>query len=69
MSLNITIKKTPNSFITFASAGSMSSTVQDKLLQKATELKMEGRNGFTQRQKTSPVTLPSTHDFGPRPTL
>ena len=39
--------KTPNSLIMFLSVSSISSTMQDILLQKLTELKMEGRMIFT----------------------
>ena len=40
LTLNISIKKTPNYSITFSSANSISNTMQDKLLLKSTELKM-----------------------------
>ena len=43
--------------------------MQDILFQKSTELKMEGRKIFTQRQKSNPVTWPSKHEFGPRPII
>ena len=39
--------KTPNSLIKFLSASSKSSTLQDILLQKSTEMKKEGKKSFT----------------------
>ena len=61
--------KTPNSLLTFEPASSISSTMQDILLQKSTDLKMQGRRSFTYRQKSSAVTWPSKQEFGPRPIL
>ena len=57
--------KSPNSLLTFLSASSICSTMQDILLQKSAELKIESRRSFTQSQKSSPVTWPSEHEFGP----
>ena len=39
--------KSPSSLIMFFSVSSISSTIKDTLLQKSTELKMEGRKSFT----------------------
>ena len=39
--------KSPSSLMTFFSVSSISSTMQDILLQKTTELKMKGRKSFT----------------------
>ena len=39
--------KSPSSLIMFFSVSSMSSTIKDILIQKSTELKMEGRKSFT----------------------
>ena len=39
--------KSPSSLIMFLSVSSISSTMQDMLLQKSTELKMEGRKSST----------------------
>ena len=44
---NLPSMKTPNSLITFLSASSKSSTMQQKLLQKSTKLQIEGRKSFT----------------------
>ena len=56
VSLNSSIKKTPSSLIMFLSASWLSSTMQDILLQKSLELKMESRKSFGSKQKSSPVT-------------
>ena len=40
-------KKSPSSLTMFFSVSSISSTIQDILFQKTTELKMEGRKIFT----------------------
>ena len=47
----------------------MCSTMQDILLQKSTESKIQGRKIFTWRQKSSSVTRLSKHEFGPRPIM
>ena len=39
--------KSPSSLMTFLSVSCISSTIKDILLQKSTELKMEGRKSFT----------------------
>ena len=49
-------KKSQFSNVVFLSFSSISSTIKGILLQKSTELKMEGRRSFTKRQKSSPVT-------------
>ena len=61
--------KTPKSFLPLISVNSISSTMQDILLKKSIELKLDGRKSFTQRQRNSPVTWPSKPEIGPRPTL
>ena len=56
LSLKFPSMKTPNSFETFLSASSITSTLLHILLQNSIVVKMKHRQSFTWRQRSSPVT-------------
>ena len=49
----------------FESASSKFNTMQDIVLQKSTELKLEGIKSVPLRQEKNPVTWPSKQEIGP----
>ena len=56
-------KGTINSLLTFLYATSIATTMQNMLLQKSTDLKMEGRMICMNRQNCGPFTWPSKNEF------